>query len=162
MLGNGIHDWPAFYARSYAFLKPGGWIEIPDVWPAGMDVRNRKDIDTSPVWQWFELFRAAVICKGIDLLANAKHTARLRDAGFINVKGKEVEWAVGGKSGGTEKERRIGEAHLGIMQTLIQGVTDSLLQHEVGMEKEKLEQLAKRAREELESDVGERGFFLHL
>ena len=56
--------------------------------------------------------------------ANTQHAAQLREAGFVNIKGKEIEWPVGGKGWGTEKERTISDMESIIIPTLIDGVTE--------------------------------------
>ena len=162
MLANGIHNWPLFFTRCYEHLQPGGWIEIPDVRVAGLDAKDGSTGNTSPAIRWFEMFQAAAVRTGIDPYANEKHTQRLREAGFVNIEAIPVEWLVGGAGGHTEKERRIGDIHLGVIHTLITGVTNSLLQHEPGVEPSEVQALAARAKEDLTENHAERGYFLHL
>ena len=162
MLANGMHDWPRFLAQCFKHLHPGGWLEIPDIRAAGLCAKNSSNPSDSPALQWFALFQSAAIRTGIDPYANDKHTRRLHEAGFVNVEERPVEWLVGGASGATEKERRIGDAHLGVIHTLIAGVTESLLCHEPGVDAGEVQALAERAKEDLSSNQAWRGFYMHL
>ena len=87
---------------------------------------------------------------------------RLRGAGFFNVEEPPVEWLVGGASGTTEKERRIDDAHLGVMHTLITGVTQSLLQYEPGMDPSEVQALSERAKDDLSQNQAQRKFHMLL
>ena len=162
MLANGMRDWPGFFTQCFMHLRPGCWVEIPDVRAAGLSAKDGSDALVSPAIQWFELFQAAAVRTGIDAFANEKHTHRLREAGFVNVDGRLIEWLVGGASGKTEKERRIGDAHLGVIHDLITGVTESLLQYEPGVDPSEVQVLAEKAKEDLSQNQAQRKFYMHL
>ena len=162
MLANGMHDWPRFFTRCFEHLNPGGWLEIPDVRSGGVSARDGRGAKESPALQWFELFRSATVRTGIDPYANQKHTHRLRDAGFINIKETFPEWLVGGASATSNKEKQIGDIHLEVMCALITGATETLLQHEPGTDAQEVLALAGRAKEDLAKNQKEAGFFLHL
>ena len=58
MLANGMHDWPKFFAQCFKYLRPGGWVEIPDIRAAGLATKDGSDAQTSPAMQWFTLFQS--------------------------------------------------------------------------------------------------------
>ena len=121
MLCNGIHDWPQLFARCFQNLKPGGWIEIPDVKGGGLAAKDGSCAKISPAIRWFQLFRAASMKRGIDPDANQKHGHRLREAGFVRVKEAFIEWPIGGAGGTTGKEEQMGIMHLETLSALIDG-----------------------------------------
>ena len=162
MLANGMHDWPSFMARCYRYLEPGGWIEIPDIEAAGLTAKDNSRASPSPAVQWFSKFRAATVRSGIDAFANDKHTERLKESGFINIRGTPVRWLVGGASGTTEKDRLIGDILLSVVEALIRGVTESLLQYEPGIEPGAIHALASEAIEDLRSNQATRCFTMNL
>ena len=162
MLANGIHDWPKLLTRCFDHLRPGGWLELPDVRAAGLSAKHGSTAEASPALRWFEPFRAAAVRTGIDPFANEKHAQRLHEAGFIKIQSTPVEWLVGGASGPSEKERLIGDVHLGVIQTLITVTTESLLQHEPGAHPQELSSLAEEAKEDLLRNQASRRFFVHL
>ena len=162
MLANGIRDWPKFFSRCFDHIHPGGWIEVPDVRVAGVSARDGSTAEVSPAIQWFELFRTTAAKKGLDPYANQKHSQRLSSAGFVNIKETPVEWLVGGQSALTEKERQIGDVHLGVINTLIDGVTETVFQHEADMDICEVRNLAARAKKDLLDNQGSRQFFLTL
>ena len=162
MLANGMRDWPKFFGRCFHHLQPGGWIEIPDVRVAGVSARDGSTADNSPAIQWFEMFRTTAEKNGLDPYANQRHTQRLGAAGFVNIKETPVEWLVGGQSGLTKKERYIGDVHLEVIHTLIDGVTETILQHEIDLDICELRELAARAKGDLVDNQRSRKFFLSL
>jgi len=162
MLANGMHDWPKFFSQCFAHLHPGGWIEIPDVRVAGVSAKDGSSSRESPAIEWFELFRTAAAKTGVDPFANGKHSQRLRDAGFVNIRETPVEWLIGGEIGATAKEKYIGDVHLGVIHTLITGATESLLQYEPGADTYEVQALAARAKQDLIDNQGHRKFVLHL
>ena len=162
MLANGIHDWPKLFARCFELLRPGGWLELPDVRVASLSAKDGSTTETSPALKWFELFRAAAARTGIDPFADEKHGQRLHEAGFVEIQGMPVEWLVGGASASSEKERQIGDVHLGVIQTLITVTTKSLLQYEPGVHPEEVGLLAEEAKADLSRNQASRGFFMHL
>ena len=123
MLANEIKDRPKSFSRCFDHIQPGGWIGAPDVRVAGLSARDGSTAEVSSAIQWFEIFRNAAVKTGLDPYVNQKHTQRLHSAGFTNVRETPVEWLVWGQSALTEKERQIGDLHLGVVNTLIDGVT---------------------------------------
>ena len=68
-----------------------------------------------------------------------------------------MEWLIGGQSA---TERHIGGIHLGMIDTLIDGVTETVLQYESDIDIRELRRLAARAKEDLLDNQGRRTFFL--
>lgn len=162
MLGNGMHDWPAFFAKCYNSMMPGGWLEVPDVRVAGIFSKKGLDIEESAIIRWARLFETQARLTGIDPDANLLHTKRMREAGFVNISEYPVEWWIGGDCGETEKERAIGARHQAVIFDLIDGMTDNILQYERDWGHGKAQELARLAKQDLLLNQAQGQYYLQL
>ncbi|PGH00830.1 hypothetical protein AJ79_08081 [Helicocarpus griseus UAMH5409] len=83
-LASAIKDFPKLFQVAYQKLKPGGWIEIQDLY-----YRPHSDDNTIPedyaYSKWLGLLQEGLARYSVDLLAPPKYADYLRDAGFRNV-----------------------------------------------------------------------------
>ncbi|KAI9732799.1 MAG: hypothetical protein M1834_003737 [Cirrosporium novae-zelandiae] len=78
--------------RCYDNLKPGGWLEIPDVaWPMYAD---DETIEGSAVYKWSKLMVEAGAKLGRPLTNVQKYGQMLRDSGFTNISEKVFRWPI--------------------------------------------------------------------
>lgn len=74
--------------RCYDHLKPGGWIEIPDVtigtYSDNFDWRD----ESSALMHWYQCYRRGTSAIGIDGFANKKRAAHLAAAHFTQISEK--------------------------------------------------------------------------
>ncbi len=83
-----IRDWPSLIQRCFEHLKPGGWIEIPDVTIGTCsDSFDWRD-DSSPLMRWYQCYRRGASALGIDGFANQKRTNCLATARFTHISEK--------------------------------------------------------------------------
>lgn len=162
MLANGIHDWPAFFAKCKTYLRPGGWLEVPDVRGGGLYSATGLLEAESPALQCFKALEKTLERAGIDPDAHKLHSTHMQDAGFINVTQASFKWWLGGDYAENEKDRIIGESNLGSMITLLDGFTRDLLPLEPGMSRDKARSLFEGAKKDLLVNQKKGGFHLQL
>ncbi|KAK2013418.1 methyltransferase domain-containing protein, partial [Colletotrichum eremochloae] len=87
-LGNmapSIRDWPKLLRSAYTSLKPGGWIELHEFrWTYGCD-DGTMPADYAPA-RMVELLAEALRHADTDMHAAERNPARLRDAGFVDIR----------------------------------------------------------------------------
>ncbi|KAK1574046.1 methyltransferase domain-containing protein [Colletotrichum navitas] len=87
-LGNmapSIRDWPKLFRNAYTSLKPGGWIELHEFrWTYGCD-DDTMPADYGPA-RMVELLDEALRRVDTDMHAAERNPARLRDAGFVDIR----------------------------------------------------------------------------
>ncbi len=85
VLVSAIRDWPSLIQRCFDHLKPGAWIEIPDVTIGTFsDTLNWQD-ESSPLMRRYQCYRRGVSTYGIDGFANQKRTSCLATAQFTRI-----------------------------------------------------------------------------
>ena len=88
VLASAIRDWPSMIRRCYDHLKPGGWIEIPDVtigtYSDNFDWRD----ESSALMHWYQCYRRGASAIGIDGFANKKRAEHLAAAHFTQISEK--------------------------------------------------------------------------
>ncbi|KAF1991871.1 S-adenosyl-L-methionine-dependent methyltransferase [Aulographum hederae CBS 113979] len=90
----GIKAWPAFFARAFDALKPGGWLEIQDLqFPFRCDDGSAGP--ESPFMKWSDHMMAGAAAVGVDLCAGARFEEWLKEAGFVDVAVQRFAWPVG-------------------------------------------------------------------
>ena len=85
VLVSAIRDWPSLIRRCFEHLKPGGWIEIPDVTIGTYsDVFDWRD-ESSPLMRWYQCYRRGASTLGIDGFANQKRAQCLATTNFTQI-----------------------------------------------------------------------------
>ena len=85
VLVSAIRDWPSMIRRCYEHLKPGGWIEIPDVTIGTYsDTFDWRD-ESSALMRWYQCYRRGASAIGIDGFANKKRAEHLAAAHFTQI-----------------------------------------------------------------------------
>ncbi|EEH20462.2 hypothetical protein PABG_02721 [Paracoccidioides brasiliensis Pb03] len=83
-LTSSIKDFPRLFKAAYDKLKPGGWIEIQDLYfqPQCDDGSLPADYILA---KWLQLMEEGLARFNVDLLSPTKHPGYIRDAGFTNI-----------------------------------------------------------------------------
>ena len=88
VLVSAIRDWPLLIRRCFDHLKPGGWIEIPDVTIGTYsDTFDWRD-ESSPLMRWYQCYRRGASAIGIDGFANQKRASCLATTQFAQISEK--------------------------------------------------------------------------
>lgn len=94
MLLMGLHDWPRFFRQSFAFLEPGGWLELaePCLIPQCADPNVTPAV--SAFMRWGEFCHQAMAQVDVNAGAPLLFEEQLRAQGFVNVKRVDVQWPI--------------------------------------------------------------------
>ena len=93
MLLYGIRDWPAYIARAWDLLAPGGWFEAQEA-----DINVLLDGDDKPMQlesTWHAEQSACFQKLGVDLACPKKIPAYLEAQGFVDISVKKYRWMYG-------------------------------------------------------------------
>lgn len=90
-----IHDWPAFLARCWKHLAPGGWLEIVDVHHPFAALNPKANPETSAFLRVGASMELAWARRGWDLRACEKHPDRLALLGFQKVSQQNFQGLIG-------------------------------------------------------------------
>ena len=85
VLASAIRDWASLVSRCFEYLKPGGWIEIPDVTIGTFSDSFQWQDESSALMRWYQCYRKGASAVGIDGFANQKRTDCLAGAGFTRI-----------------------------------------------------------------------------
>jgi trans-aconitate methyltransferase len=89
----GIRDWPAYFARAWDLLAPGGWLETQEVDASAFFDGEGKDM--YPKSSWRNEQRVAFEAKGIDMRVATKLEKYSKNQGFVDVAVKKFHWMHG-------------------------------------------------------------------
>lgn len=85
VLVSAIRDWPSLIRRCFEHLKPGGWIEVPDVTIGTFsDIYDWRD-EHSPLMRWYQCYRKGASIYGMDGFAYKKRAICLAGEGFTTI-----------------------------------------------------------------------------
>ncbi|KJZ77674.1 hypothetical protein HIM_02851 [Hirsutella minnesotensis 3608] len=147
MLTASISDWPKFMQQSYDNLKPGGWIEILDVY-----LQLQSDDGTIPAdcaaakWGDYMLEAAAKLNRPLDSMTHYK--SQLQDAGFVNVTQSLYKWP----TNSWPKEARFKELGMWTYENLgngASGLSMALFTRALGWKPEEVEVFLVDVRKEM-------------
>lgn len=88
VLVSAIRDWPSLIRRCFEHLKPGAWIEIPDVTIGTFSDTFDWHDESSPLMRWYQCYRRGASAYGIDGFANQKRANCLATARFTRISEK--------------------------------------------------------------------------
>ena len=113
MLCYAIHDWEALFARCWAHLAPGGWLELQDIVMPVRCADPSVSIETSVLLRATTKMQDVLRergAKSVDTAAGERFVHMLGEQGFANVRREGIQWAYGEWPKG-EMEKKIG--HVG-------------------------------------------------
>ncbi|KAF2671272.1 TAM domain methyltransferase [Microthyrium microscopicum] len=90
----GIKSWPNLFSQAHAHLKPGGIIEVQDVYFPTV-CNDPSQTSTSVFVAYNNLLLEATKRVGLDFQATTKWKTQLEAAGFVDVHTRWVNWPVG-------------------------------------------------------------------
>lgn len=88
VLVSAIRDWSSLIRRCFEHLKPGGWIEIPDVTIGTYSDAFDWHDESSPLMRWYQCYRRGSSALGIDGFANQKRPNCLASVNFTQISEK--------------------------------------------------------------------------
>lgn len=88
VLASAIGDWPSLIKRCFEHLKPGSWIEIPDVTIGTFSDTFDWQDESSPLMRWYQCYRKGASAYGIDGFANQKRANCLANIQFTRISSK--------------------------------------------------------------------------
>ncbi|KAF5027262.1 hypothetical protein F66182_635 [Fusarium sp. NRRL 66182] len=84
-----IKDWPGLFQNAFQHLKPGGWMELQEIYHCPHNARAGNPVPPGehPVAQYWSNITEGLAALGVDFAAAAggKLAAKMQAAGFINV-----------------------------------------------------------------------------
>ena len=89
----GIRDWPAYIARAWDLLSPGGWLETQEVDTSAFFDGDGKNMYPNSSWRNEQ--RVAFQAKGIDMAVARKLEGYFKKQGFVDVAVKKLRWMHG-------------------------------------------------------------------
>ena len=162
VLVSAIRDWPKLIRRCFEHLKPGGWIEIPDVTIGVFSDQLDWQDESSAIMRWYQCYRRGASMSGIDGFANRKRTDCLASADFTHISEKFFTCYLDEHSAAEPRDKEIARLTKQNMLGLLDAVTKTMVarnQWEVlqitGAE---LEQLKQEAITEIEWQSAQRKF----
>ncbi|KAJ5137038.1 hypothetical protein N7448_005592 [Penicillium atrosanguineum] len=94
-LSGAFNDWHNIYTQALSHLKPGGYIEVADVDPAGDTITMPSDLETSHLRTYAAALRAAADEAGYPRDLKHLATTALSEAGFVDVRVQERSIPIG-------------------------------------------------------------------
>ena len=153
MLTAGMHDWPRYVGQCFERLKPGGWLELQEVYfPMGCDRNPAPELDESPFLRWGVGIAEAGRKKGQDMTVAPKLEVILHAAGFVDIGEVITNWPVGPWKD-TERGKAMGEMHAISVFGVIEGMSLPFLKQHAGWTSEEVERLVAGVREDFDHDL---------
>jgi SAM-dependent methyltransferase len=83
----GIRNWMRLFRRCHEHLKPGGWIELQEVYHSPLTTKPGGVPKDNPIAQYWSLVTNGLNELGVDfhISAGSKLADMMRDAGYVNV-----------------------------------------------------------------------------
>ena len=117
MLVVAIKDWRTFFARAFAALAPGGWLELQDLnFPVRCDDGSAGP--DSPLMRWSRTMMAGARRFGVDLAVSNAFPALLAETGFVNIASETHAWPVNR----WPRDRQMKELATWVHQNFLQGL----------------------------------------
>ncbi|KAH8693787.1 sam dependent methyltransferase [Talaromyces proteolyticus] len=138
----------AVLRRCYEHLKPGGYIEMQEVWPpCRTDEPPEAPEHASKVIEWTQLRLEAASKLGIDQAIAGQLPKILHEVGFVEVQTQDHKWPIGPWME-DEKMKDIGNIYLELLQLGKMDASKELLSH-LGMEERQIINLVEQVGKEL-------------
>ncbi|KAL2884975.1 DUF814 domain-containing protein [Ceratocystis lukuohia] len=82
-----VRNWPRVLRNSHMNLKPDGWIELQELDYVPYSLNNEKDVNATPVGQYWRLVRDGLSERGVsvNMVAGGRLANLLSESGFVNV-----------------------------------------------------------------------------
>lgn len=153
VLVSAIHDWPSLIRRCFEHLKPGGWIEVPDVTIGTFsDVYDWRD-EHSPLMRWYQCYRKGASAHGIDGFANENRATCLADQGFTTISENFFRCYLDEDAVDDPRDQQIARFTRENVLGLLNAVTKTMQNRDqwalLNITSEELEQLREDAREDI-------------
>lgn len=161
MVDAGIHDWPAFRAKCFSHLVPGGRLELGHIrHPTHSELPEFDTPDDSPFLHLMQLAILASKKGGLDYDVSSKHQQGLRDAGFEDIDETPIFWPLGSWPK-NDKERKIGVLSLQNTLRWVDSAAKFILTHQNFMGDVEADAAVQAGREDL-LQTDEKHFFITM
>ena len=166
VLVSAIHDWSALTKRCFTHLKPGGWIEIPDITIATYSPTFDWQDESSPLMRWSACYRKAAAENGIDGLANQSRAKCLADSGFTQISEKFFNCHLDADAVTESKDKEIARLAkidlLSLLDTVTKVMQERRQWRTLGLSSSELEQLKEDAKDDVSKNGASRGYYWPL
>jgi hypothetical protein len=143
-----VKEVPGVLRRCYEHLKPGGYIEMQELWPPlRTDEPPGAPEHASKVIEWTKLRLEAAAKIGIDQNIASQLPEALSEAGFVDVQVQDHKFPVGPWME-VQKMKDLGSTFLQLMQLSKMVSSKDLLSH-LGMGEQQIIDLVEQANKEL-------------
>ena len=165
VLAVAIQDWTSLIQRSFEHLKPGGWIEIPDV-TMGIfsDAFDWRD-ESSPFMRLWQCFRKVAASSGVDSNANQKRIPVLAAAGFTNISEKFIKAHSDEDAAEDHKNKEMARITRQNIFGLLEGITKGMQGRDhpdiLQITDDELQQLKEDAMQEFMETSASRNYYIY-
>ena len=166
VLVSAIRDWPSLVRRCFEHLKPGGWIEIPDVTIGTFsDLVPWRD-ESSPLMRWYQCYRRGASTLGIDGFANQERTNCLATARFTRISEKFFKCYLDGDAVEEHKDKEIArltrQNTLGLLDAVTRTMQERGQWDTLKITSAELQQLKEDAKDDIASNSASRRYYWTL
>ncbi|MCJ1369214.1 hypothetical protein MMC20_000424 [Loxospora ochrophaea] len=124
VLVSAIRDWPSLIRQCFEHLRPGAWIEIPDITLGTFSEQIDWQDESSPLMRWFQCYRKGAERLGIDGFASQKRTECLVTAQFTQISEKLFKCYLDENAVTASKDKEIARLAMPNMLGLLDAVTN--------------------------------------
>ena len=151
LLASGMQDWPKFYRHCYEYVKPGGWVEVPDVTIGMKSETNEWQPSNSPSRRWWDHFTQGALQSGHQLDHNMHHGQHMEEAGFKNVQGGHTPWRIFLSEDPSNDERELVAATVQMFEDFVTSNIPLLKRSKQtnGLTDAEVEELSEQTREDM-------------
>lgn len=148
-----IGDWPRLFTQAYTALKPGGWIEVVEIYtPSTSDDGSLNE--STAWWKWQQLMLEAHIAGNRPMTVARSIQKWLVDVGFEQTSDLQVKTPVGGSWCTDPREREVGRWNVVNLMEGLEGFTMAPLHRVLGWSPIEVQALLGQVRTEfLEQSV---------
>ena len=163
VLVSAIRDWPLLIRRSFEHLKPGGWIELPDVTIGTFSNIFDWHDESSPLMRWYQCYRRGASIYGIDGFANQKRANCLAAAQFTRISEKFFTCYLDENAVTEVKDKEIARLTRQNMFGLLDAVTKAMQERHqwdiLGITNAELQQLKEDAKDDVMRNSASRRYY---
>ncbi|KAL9595757.1 MAG: hypothetical protein Q9219_006255 [cf. Caloplaca sp. 3 TL-2023] len=162
VLVSSIRDWPSLFRRCFEHLKPGGWVEIPDITIGTFsDALDWQD-ERNPLMRWYRCYRKGASSYGIDGFANKQRATELANEGFTSTSEKYFDCYLDEDAVTEPRDKEIARLMRRNVFGLLDAVTKTMLERSqwdlLQVSADELQRLKQEAKDDIVSNAASRKY----
>ena len=162
VLVSAVQDWPSLLQQCFRYLKPGAWIEIPDIVIGTFSDTFSWQDESSPLMRWYQCYRKGALANGIDGFAGQRREEDLSSAGFVCVSQRSFRCYQNEEAVDDSKGKTIAKLMRENVFGLLDAVTSTMQKRGqwdlLGLTSVELQQLTEDAREDIVQNSAHRRY----